>query len=111
MSQVDRTIQDTLTSLPPAEVIAAAKRFFARRNSVYTAFVDMEGPDFVSMRGAGNEEVIVAATPRDGATFVTGSTYYYDQQLMRFLASLPAPDGSGAPLVPAELPESAEAKV
>ena len=70
----------------------------------------MEGPDFVSMRGAGNEEVIVAATPRDGATFVTGSTYYYDQQLTRFLASLPAPDGSGAPLIPVDLPESSEAK-
>jgi hypothetical protein len=107
MPQIDRTLQDTLTSMPPADVIAAAKQFFARYNSIYTAFVDMEGPDFVSMRGAGNEEVIIAATPRDGATFVTGSTYYYDQQLARFLASLPAPDGYGVALLAEELPQSA----
>jgi len=107
MRQIDRTLQDTLTSMPPADVIAAAKEFFARYNTVYTAFVDMEGPDFVSMRGAGNEEVIVAATPKNGATFVTGSTYYFDQQLARFLASLPAPDGYGITLLAEELPESA----
>lgn len=107
MPQIDRTLQDTLTSLPPADVLAAAKHFFARRNSIYTAFPDMEGPNFVSLRGAGNEEVVIAATLRDGMTFVTGSTYYFDQQLARFLAGLPAPDGYGIALLSQELPESA----
>ena len=107
MPQIDRTLQDTLTSLPPADVLAAAKRFFARQNSIYTAFIDMEGRDFVTLRGAGNEEVAIAATLRDGVTFVTGSTYYFDQQLARFLASLPSPDGYGITLLAEELPESA----
>lgn len=107
MKQIDRTLQDTLTSMPPADVLAAAKRFFSRQNSIYTAFVDMEGPEFVSLRGAGNEEVVIAATPRNGATFVTGSTYYFDQQLARFLAMLPAVDGYGIALLAEELPESA----
>lgn len=108
MAQTQRTLQTITTSLPPAEVLTAAKRFFARRNSVYTAFVDMEGPEFVSMRGAGNEEVIIGVRSANGATLVTGSTYYFDQQLARFLASLPAADGVGIAELPAELPESAE---
>ncbi len=94
MSQTDRTLQDTRTSLAPAEVIGAAKRFFARRNSVYTAFVDMEGPEFVSLRGAGGEEIIIGVSSKDGSTLVTGSTYYFDQQLARFFASLPGIDGA-----------------
>jgi len=107
MPQIDRTLQDTITSLPPADVLAAAKHFFARQNSIYTAFIDMEGPEFVTLRGAGNEEVVIAATLRDGATFVTGSSYYFDQQLARFLATLPAPDGYGIALLAEELPASA----
>lgn len=108
MPQTARTLQDTITSLPPAEVIASAKRFFARRNSVYTAFIDMEGPDFVSLRGAGGEEVIIAAVPRDDATFVTGSTYYFDQQLMRFLSTLPAPGSAGVAEMPEVLPAATD---
>ena len=89
--QADRTLQETRTTLSVAEVITAAKSFFARRNSIYAAFVEKEGPAFVSLRGQGGEEVFVAAVPAaDGAgTRVTGSTYLFDAQVSRFFATLP----------------------
>lgn len=108
MAQTDRTLQETLTSLSPAQVLTEAKHFFARRNSIYTAFLDMEGPTFVSMRGMGGEELVIGVARRDGATAVTGSTYMFDQQVARFLASLPTTDLLGVGAIPLELPESAE---
>ena len=108
MAQTDRTLQETRTTLSPAEVLAEAKRFFARRNSIYTAFPDMEGPTFVSMRGMGGEEVVIGVAERDGATAVSGSTYMFDQQVARFLSSLPIAEAPGVGGVPRELPESAE---
>ena len=89
MRQTDRTLQETRTSLPPAEVLAAAKQFFARHNSIYAAFIEQEGPTYVTLRGQGGEEVVIAAVAADGATRVTGSTYMFDQQIARFFASLP----------------------
>ncbi|HEY5086847.1 MAG TPA: hypothetical protein VII66_05730 [Gemmatimonadaceae bacterium] len=108
MAQTDRTLQETLTSLSPPEVLDAAKRFFARRNSIYTAFLDMEGPTFVSLRGMGGEEVVIGVSQRLGATAVTGSTYMFDQQVARFLASLPTTDALGVDAIPLELPASSE---
>jgi hypothetical protein len=108
MAQTDRTLQETVTSLGPDDVIAAAKRFFARRNSVYTAFVDMDGPGWVTLRGAGGEETAIAARVQGNATTVTGSSYLFDQQIARFLSSLPVPDGSGALNLPEPLPESTD---
>lgn len=89
--QNDRTLQEMRTTLSAADVIAAAKKFFARRNSLYAAFAEREGPTFVSLRGQGGEEVLVGATPAaDGnGTLVTGSTYLFDQQVARFFATLP----------------------
>ena len=90
-NQEDRTLQETRTSLAPNDVIAAAKVFFARRNSLYAAFAEREGPTFVSLRGQGGEEILIGATPaKDGnGTLVTGSTYLFDQQVARFFATLP----------------------
>ena len=87
--QSDRTLQTTRTTLPGAEVLAAAKRFFARRNTIYAAFLEKEGPTFVSMRGQGGEELIIGVAAVEGGTQVTGSTYLFDQQIARFFASLP----------------------
>ena len=89
--QQDRTLQETRTTLSVPEVIAAAKTFFARRNSLYSAYVEREGPTFVSMRGQGGEEILVGASPADdgNGTRVTGSTYLFDQQVARFFATLP----------------------
>ena len=87
--QSDRTLQTTRTTLPGAEVLAAAKRFFARRNTIYAAFLEKEGPTFVSMRGQGGEELIIGVAAIEGGTQVTDSTYLFDQQIARFFASLP----------------------
>jgi hypothetical protein len=89
--QQDRTLQETTTSLSVPDVIGAAKLFFARRNSLYAAFAEREGPSFVSLRGQGGEEVLIGAVPaREGTgTRVTGSTYLFDQQVARFFATLP----------------------
>ena len=89
--QEDRTLQETHTTLSAADVLAEAKRFFARRNSIYAAFVDKEGPTFVSLRGQGGEEILIgaAAAPNGAGTRVTGSTYLFDQQVARFFATLP----------------------
>ena len=87
--QQDRTIQETVTTLPPDDVLSAAKGFFARRANIYGAFLDREGPTFVSLRGQGGEEVIIGVRPAEGGTAVTGSTYLFDQQVARFFATLP----------------------
>ena len=89
--QEDRTLQETRTTLSAPDVISAAKAFFARRNSIYAAFAEKEGPNFVSLRGQGGEEILIAAASGgDGTgTRVTGSSYLFDQQVARFFATLP----------------------
>ena len=75
--------------MAPAQVLASAKSFFARSNSIYTAYLDKEGPTFVSLRGQGGEEVVIGVLPVAGGTSVTGSTYMFDQQVARFFSTLP----------------------
>ncbi len=88
--QKARTTQEYRTTLDPAEVLAAAKQFFTRRNNIYAAFIDKTGPTFVSLRGQGGEEVVVGVSPlTGGGTLVTGSTYLFDMQVARFFATLP----------------------
>jgi hypothetical protein len=89
MRQQDRTMQQTTTTLSPAEVLSQAKRFFTRQTSLYTAFLDREGPTFVSLRGQGGEEIIIGARTTPEGTEVTGSTYLFDQQVARFFSTLP----------------------
>ena len=107
--QLDRTLQTTRTTLPPAEVLAAARRFFTRRNTIYAAFLEKEGPTFVALRGQGGEEVIIGVVPVEGGTEVNGSTYLFDQQVARFFATLPElgeeHERPAAPLTPT--PEAA----
>ncbi len=92
MSQRDRTLQETTTSHTPAEVLQAAKQFFARQTGVYAAFPEQESKSHVTLRGQGGEEVVIAALADAGQTRVTGSSYLFDQQIARFLATLaPAP--------------------
>ena len=98
--QQRRTLQQSSTTLPPAEVLAAAKRFFTRRNGIYSAFLEKEGPTYVAMRGQGGEELLIGVQPVEGGTAVTGSSYLFDQQIARFLSSLPpyvdaAPEPTG----------------
>jgi hypothetical protein len=89
-SQRGRTLQEAVTTASPAEVIADAKRFFGRRSGVYAAFLEKEGPAYATFRGQGGEEVVIGTAPAEGGTRVTGSTYLFDQQVARFLSTLPA---------------------
>lgn len=88
MAQRNRTLQETTTAHTPAEVLKAAKDFFARQTGVYAAFPEQESDSHLTMRGQGGEEIVLAAFAADGGTRVTGSTYLFDQQVARFLATL-----------------------
>lgn len=79
-----------MTTLSPSAVIAAAKTFFGRRSGIYSAFVEREGPGYVTLRGQGGEEIAIGAASIGDETRVTASTYLFDQQVARFLASMPA---------------------
>jgi hypothetical protein len=83
------------TTLPPAEVLDRAKRFFAERVPASAAFPEREEPGYLLLRGQGGEEAVLMAVPRDGATFVRGSTLLFDQAVDRFLSTLPT--GAGLP--------------
>jgi hypothetical protein len=91
-SQLGRTLQEAVTTSSPDEVIAAAKQFFARRNSVYAAYLEKEGKGWATFRGQGGEEIAIGTAQAEGGTRVSGSTYLFDQQVARFLSTLaPAP--------------------
>jgi hypothetical protein len=87
--QASRTLQQTQTPLAPAAVLAAAKQFFARRNSIYVAYPEKEGPTYVNLRGMGGEEVVIGVAETEGGTLVNGSSYLFDQQIARFFSTLP----------------------
>jgi len=90
MTAPARTVQEITTNLSGDEVLKRAKTFFATRPSIYSAFVDKEGPGFCSFRGQGGEEIMVAvaASPDGQGTRVTGSSYLFDMQVSRFFATL-----------------------
>ena len=54
-----RTLQETMTSLSGDEVLTRAKSFFSSRPSLYSTFLDKEGPGFASFRGQGGEEIVI----------------------------------------------------
>jgi hypothetical protein len=84
-------MQELTTTLPADEVIARAKSFFAKRSPIYAAYLDKEGPGFVTFRGQGGEEIVIGTAAANGGTRVTGSTYLFDMQVSRFLDTLPTP--------------------
>jgi len=88
-SQRARTVQEMVTSVSPAQVLSEAKSFFSRQNGVYSAFVEQEGPSYITLRGQGGEEIVIGTAAGEGGTRVTASTYLFDQQIARFLSSLP----------------------
>ncbi|HEY7567397.1 MAG TPA: hypothetical protein VH762_07485 [Gemmatimonadaceae bacterium] len=93
MAESRRTLLETKTTVPPADVLERAKRFFSGRNSIYVAFVEREGPQYVTLRGQGGEELIVHAAGTASGTAVTGSSYMFDAQIRRFFATLPPAEG------------------
>ena len=90
MTTQRRTLLEHRTSLDPKNVLDAARSFFTRRNSLYAAFIEQEGPTHVTMRGQGGEELVIAASATPGGgTLVTGSSYLFDAQIARFFSTLP----------------------
>lgn len=96
--QTGRTLQQHRTALPAAEVLASARDFFARRSGIYSAFLEKEGPTWMSLRGQGGEEIVIAATADASGTAVSASSYLFDAQVAQFLATLP-PDVDTAGVV------------
>lgn len=90
MSLQRRTLLETRTSLAPADVLAAARDFFAQRNSIYAAFVEQASESHLSLRGQGGEEIVIAVLPDAAGTRVTGASYMFDAQVSRFFSTLPA---------------------
>lgn len=82
-------IHTTTVSLPPADVLQRAELFFAERVPHAAAFVEKRGPNFVTLRGQGGEELVISAWADAGVTRVRASTLFFDQVLDRFLSTLP----------------------
>ncbi len=85
-------------ALPPAEVLARAKRFFAERVPHAAAFVEREGPQFLVLRGQGGEEIVFNATAAEGGggkgtARVRVPTLMFDQAVDRFFSTLPLEAG------------------
>jgi hypothetical protein len=89
-------VYEVVTTLDGAEVLRRAKRFFAERVPMQAAFPEKEGPNFLTLRGQGGEEIAIAVMPAAAGTRVRGSTLLFDQQLDRFLSTLPGPSESAA---------------
>jgi hypothetical protein len=86
---------ETTTSLPGAQVLARAKRFFGERVPHTAAFPEQEGPAYLVLRGQGGEELTVAVAEQGQATRVRASTLFFDQAIGRFFSTLP-PAGEAA---------------
>ncbi len=89
MTQQRRTMQETTTSLAPSAVLDAAREFFARRVSIYSAYIEQQSDHHLTFRGQGGEEIAIAVSASPDGTRVTGSTYMFDAQLSRFFSTLP----------------------
>lgn len=87
--QSSRQLQQADTALAPDAVLDAAVEHFTRRAGVYAAFLERRGPTHLVLRGQGGEELVIGVQPLAGGTRVSGSTYLFDQQVARFLATLP----------------------
>jgi hypothetical protein len=82
-------IHEMTTSLAPEEVLRRAKDFFAERVPATGCFVERESSRHLVLRGQGGEEIVIAVFPGDSGCAVRGSTLLFDQQVGRFLATLP----------------------
>ncbi len=88
MSHQYRTHLEHRTTVTPADVLQRARTFFSRHNSIYATYEEKAGPAFVTFRGQGNEEIVIAATTEGDHTLVTGSSYLFDMQVARFFTTL-----------------------
>jgi hypothetical protein len=88
MTASQRTLQEITTTLAADDVLARAKHFFSNRPSLYSTFLDMEGPGYCTFRGQGGEEIVIGVAPAEnGGTRVTGSSSLFDMQVSRFFTT------------------------
>jgi hypothetical protein len=97
-----------MTTASAADVLEEAKRFFARQNGIYAAFPEQESSNHLTLRGQGGEEIVIAVSG-SSPTRVTGSTYLFDQQVARFLQSLPPAGTGGVVELGGQVPDEREA--
>ena len=83
-------VYEATTTLDGPEVLYRAKRFFAERVPLNAAYPEKEGPNFVTLRGQGGEEIAMAVMAAPGGTRVRASTLLFDQTVDRFFSTLPA---------------------
>lgn len=84
-------IHETITTLPPEEVLRRAREFFMSRVPATAAFVESQSARHIVLRGQGGEEVVFAVQPVEGGSAVRGSTLLFDQAVRRFFSTLPRP--------------------
>lgn len=84
-------VYEVVTAADGADVLRRAKRFFAERVPMYSAYPEKEGPTWLTLRGQGGEEIAFAVVPAPGGTRVRASTLLFDQVVDRFLTTLPPP--------------------
>jgi hypothetical protein len=84
-------VHTTTVLLSPADVLARAADFFAERVPANSAFVEKQGPNFITLRGQGGEELVISAweDKDNSVTRVRASTLFFDQVLDRFFSTLP----------------------
>jgi hypothetical protein len=87
-------VHETTTTLPAADVLARARRFFQDRVPQHAAFPEKEGPTWMVLRGQGGEEIALATSEAAGRTTVRASTLYFDQAVGRFFSTLPPAEGA-----------------
>ncbi|HET8655518.1 MAG TPA: hypothetical protein VFL93_08385 [Longimicrobiaceae bacterium] len=83
--------QEVVTDLPPAEVIARAREFFALRFNQYAIFEIEEGDAHIRFR-TDLAELVIGTGERNGQTVVRGATSRLHHELSQFLLTL-APSG------------------
>ncbi len=86
-------VHEVSTSMGSDDVLGRAKRFFAERVPQYAAFPEREGAGWLLLRGQGGEEIAISASTIGPVTAVRASTLLFDQQVARFLSTLPPAAG------------------
>ena len=82
-------VHETHTTLPPADVLERAVRFFAERVPHNAAYPERRTDSALQLRGQGGEEIALAVVPAPGGTRVRASTLFFDQAIGRFFSTLP----------------------
>ena len=84
-------IQEVITDVPVAEVMARAREWFASRFSAYAGFIEDQSEGHLRFEIEAGE-VIIGVTEQEGRTLVRGSTSRLHHELSQFLITLSVPE-------------------